>query len=982
MDAIDSHFRSSYGMVAILLRRHALAQAKELVEKSFGSYLSEVAEAEETERLQQSKVSSDAGGGAVSSSASQRRRSGGGGGGGGGGSASGPGGSRWSDISGLDDALSEQELLAARVEDIRATLDGMASVLQGFDLAEVRAYAKLQQRLASEKRIEQYLVEQRSEAEARVMADSILPFARLGSGVRLRREAAAAAVAAFSSSNDGDEGVDVDDDLVGALLGDAPQTFAGRSVPLNLVLTKGGRLLLVEPRHVRSVDVEDSSGLKPPTAVAIQLMVDADATPGGVCGETLKWSRGESGVWAAAGAGAAAVDERLRVYLESDACGDGGSDDGEEEENVVKEKDEKDEKGDGAAGGVLGRVASGMGAISGGLMQSDKARRRQMPGAQGRGRGERSREVDFSELLLDDESEEESESGEVLKQRNLVARLEEQLAAHALHDHPSKESVLEAAAGGAEAEAELKRATQRLERSIRRAQSSAGSSDSSKKGGSGSSSSSRSGGGGAGGGGSSGSILASETVAWDEFLNVREVLQRYGVFQEEGEEGEQEEGGAAAEESSGESQGALPESSSEEDEEQLRQVDLLAERIFDLLDEDASGTIDKAELYSSGKVAKVPGVAELLLGGDFASSSSSKGKKNKTAAAAPSTSELLQRVKDAADAMDEDGDGEVDLGELRAFLRRLYQKSGGSNGAGAGAGAGSSNNNSNEQQKKQRKELALQRPSKLTPFGELVASINSDNELWLALVLTSPQLLGKASPSGSAFARSQAASSASSSSSSPSSPPAAFSSSSSASSLSTSSSSSSSAASFVPTFLTSEELAGVVSAIIVEYTRPDFRTMIAPSDAVLQCVQSLQPLADDLLATQMEYGLSVGLPVQLNPALAGLVECWAEGSTDWAQLCASTSLDQGDLCRTMRRTMEVLRSVALLSGLDPSLRDRARAALNAIDRAPVTDEGYVTLSQVLEDAESEDEDAAEVEDAEESGAEGEGEGEGEEGSGR
>ena len=64
----------------------------------------------------------------------------------------------------------------------------------------------------------------------------------------------------------------------------------------------------------------------------------------------------------------------------------------------------------------------------------------------------------------------------------------------------------------------------------------------------------------------------------------------------------------------------------------------------------------------------------------------------------------------------------------------------------------------------------------------------------------------------------------------------------------------------------------------------------------------------------------------------------------------------------MRRTMEVLRSVALLSGLDPSLRDRARAALNAIDRAPVTDEGYVTLS--LEDAESENEDAAEVEDAE------------------
>ena len=54
----------------------------------------------------------------------------------------------------------------------------------------------------------------------------------------------------------------------------------------------------------------------------------------------------------------------------------------------------------------------------------------------------------------------------------------------------------------------------------------------------------------------------------------------------------------------------------------------------------------------------------------------------------------------------------------------------------------------------------------------------------------------------------------------------------------------------MPTFLTSEELAGVVSAIVVVHAA-DFRTMIAPSDAVLQCVQSLQPLADDLLAAQM-----------------------------------------------------------------------------------------------------------------------------------
>ena len=32
------------------------------------------------------------------------------------------------------------------------------------------------------------------------------------------------------------------------------------------------------------------------------------------------------------------------------------------------------------------------------------------------------------------------------------------------------------------------------------------------------------------------------------------------------------------------------------------------------MDEDDNGSVDKAELYSSSKVAKVPGAAELLLG--------------------------------------------------------------------------------------------------------------------------------------------------------------------------------------------------------------------------------------------------------------------------------------------------------------------------------------------------------------------------------
>ena len=54
----------------------------------------------------------------------------------------------------------------------------------------------------------------------------------------------------------------------------------------------------------------------------------------------------------------------------------------------------------------------------------------------------------------------------------------------------------------------------------------------------------------------------------------------------------------------------------------------------------------------------------------------------------------------------------------------------------------------------------------------------------------------------------------------------------------------------------------------------------------------------------MAAGLTTA--VRLDTRLSGLVESWADGYTDWAQLCASTSLDQGDLSRVLRRTMEVM----------------------------------------------------------------------------
>jgi DSHCT (NUC185) domain len=136
--------------------------------------------------------------------------------------------------------------------------------------------------------------------------------------------------------------------------------------------------------------------------------------------------------------------------------------------------------------------------------------------------------------------------------------------------------------------------------------------------------------------------------------------------------------------------------------------------------------------------------------------------------------------------------------------------------------------------------------------------------------------------------------------------------------------------------------------------------MYGASDAVISCIEELIPLAGELQEAQMIDG--VDLPVRLDASLGGLVESWALGC-EWSELCQSTSLDQGDVCRLLRRTMEVLRQVTLLPTLPKLVRDRARRAVDMMDRFPVSDDASfvkdATISSdslLLEDDDTDDAD--------------------------
>ncbi|CAM9543848.1 unnamed protein product [Chrysoparadoxa australica] len=188
---------------------------------------------------------------------------------------------------------------------------------------------------------------------------------------------------------------------------------------------------------------------------------------------------------------------------------------------------------------------------------------------------------------------------------------------------------------------------------------------------------------------------------------------------------------------------------------------------------------------------------------------------------------------------------------------------------------------------------ALDKDHQPTPLGDLVGAINGDNELWLALVLSSDSLK----------------------------------------------------------LLTDQQLAGVLPAVVCEYVRPGTFTLYDASPVVKDCINDLAPLAAELTDVQMVEQLD--LPVKLDATLCGLVESWA-GGVEWSELVESTSLDQGDLCRLLRKTLEVLRQIPTLPQplVNFEVKNRARAAAMAMDRFPINDEALGLVGEEVDEEEA------------------------------
>ena len=128
------------------------------------------------------------------------------------------------------------------------------------------------------------------------------------------------------------------------------------------------------------------------------------------------------------------------------------------------------------------------------------------------------------------------------------------------------------------------------------------------------------------------------------------------------------------------------------------------------------------------------------------------------------------------------------------------------------------------------------------------------------------------------------------------------------------------------------DLAAVFEAISTEVNRPDLWSGFPPPSAAEEALQDLSGLRRELLRAQESVGVVV--PAWWEPELMGLVAAWAKG-TPWPDLIGNTSLDEGDVVRIMRRTVDLLAQVPYCEAISEQLRAHSRQALKAINRFPV-----------------------------------------------
>ena len=123
------------------------------------------------------------------------------------------------------------------------------------------------------------------------------------------------------------------------------------------------------------------------------------------------------------------------------------------------------------------------------------------------------------------------------------------------------------------------------------------------------------------------------------------------------------------------------------------------------------------------------------------------------------------------------------------------------------------------------------------------------------------------------------------------------------------------------------DLAAVFEAISTEVNRPDLWSGFPSTAKAEEALHDLAGIRRELLRAQERS--QVVIPAWWEPELMGLVDAWARGAA-WSDLIANTSLDEGDVVRVIRRTIDLLAQIPYCMATSNQLKHTASKAYSSI----------------------------------------------------
>ncbi|XP_027097261.2 DExH-box ATP-dependent RNA helicase DExH15 chloroplastic [Coffea arabica] len=106
------------------------------------------------------------------------------------------------------------------------------------------------------------------------------------------------------------------------------------------------------------------------------------------------------------------------------------------------------------------------------------------------------------------------------------------------------------------------------------------------------------------------------------------------------------------------------------------------------------------------------------------------------------------------------------------------------------------------------------------------------------------------------------------------------------------------------------------------------------SSTVTNVIEFLADQRSSLLELQEKHGVMI--PCCLDSQFSGMVEAWASGLT-WREIMMDCAMDEGDLARLLRRTIDLLAQIPKLPDIDPLLQSNAKGASDIMDRPPISE---------------------------------------------